>query len=52
MIELKLRLAPKTEEWLRKYVKKQFNKTLEEVLEDVLKRWVGKAIEHAPKESK
>jgi len=46
MIELKLQLAPKTEERLRAYIKKQFNKTLEEKLRDILIEWIGKAIKH------
>jgi len=46
MIELKLKLAPKTEKKLRAYIKKQFNITLEEKLRDVLIEWIGKAIKH------
>jgi len=47
MIELKLRLAPKTEERLRAYIKRQFNTTLEQKLRDVLIEWIGKAIKQA-----
>lgn len=46
MIELKLQLAPKTEDKLREYVRKTFNKTLEQKLRDVLIQWIGKAIKH------
>jgi len=46
MIELRLKLAPKTEEKLREYVKKEFNITLEQKLRDILIEWVGKAIKH------
>jgi len=45
-IELKLRLAPKTEERLRAYIKRQFNTILEQKLRDVLIEWIGKAIKH------
>lgn len=44
MIELKLKLAPKTEKGLRAYIKKQFNMTLEQKLRDILIEWIGKAI--------
>jgi len=44
MIELKLKLASRTEKRLREYVKKQFNQTLEQKLRDVLIEWIGKAI--------
>lgn len=43
-IELKLRLASKTEKRLREYVKKEFKTTLEQKLRDVLIEWIGKAI--------
>lgn len=46
MVELKLKLAPKTEERLRAYVKKQFNTTLEKKLRDVLIEWIGKGIKN------
>lgn len=46
-IELKLRLAPKTEKRLREYIRKQFNKTLRQKLRDVLIQWIGKAIKQA-----
>lgn len=46
-IELKLRLAPKTEEKLREYIRKKFNKTLEQKLIDILIQWIGKAIKQA-----
>lgn len=43
-IELRLRLAPKTEEKLREYVKNEFNMTLEKKLQNILIQWIGKAI--------
>jgi len=44
MIELKLKLASRTEKKLRRYVKRQFKSTLERKLIDVLIEWIGKAI--------
>jgi len=46
MVELKLKLASKTEERLRAYIKKQFNMTLEQKLRDILVEWIGKAVKH------
>lgn len=45
-INLKLRLASRTEKKLRRYTKRQFKMTLEQKLQDVLIEWIGKAINH------
>ncbi|MBA7638602.1 hypothetical protein ES703_46258 [subsurface metagenome] len=47
-IELRLILASKSEKRLRRYCKRQFNKTLEQKLIDVLIEWIGKAITSKP----
>lgn len=46
-IRIKLKLAPATEDKLRKYVKREFNTTLEKKLKNVLIMWIGKAIENS-----
>lgn len=44
MIELRLKLASRTEERLRIYVEKQFKMSLEKKLREVIIEWIGRAI--------
>ena len=52
MIDINLQLPEKTENSLRRYVRKQFGETLEEKLKDVLIQWIGKVIKHVPREKR
>ncbi len=45
-IVLRLRLAPKTEEQLKEYTKREFKCSLEDKLQEVVISWIGKALEH------